>query len=80
MPSSLGVILASRLVSGTSAVETEAWARFLPATEMSSVARKPAGVRAIAFENAAASFARERSRSALALSLFSSFAWVRDEQ
>lgn len=71
-PSSLGIFLASRLVSGTLAVEMEACARFRPASEMSSVTRKPEGVRAVGLEFSAASFANDLSRNAFALSRFSS--------
>jgi hypothetical protein len=46
------------------------FARFRPERETSSVARKPEGVRDAAF---AASAAMDRSRRALALSLFSSW-------
>lgn len=59
---------ASRLVAGTSAVEMEVWGRL---REISS-AMKPEGVRFVGWEASAASAARERSRRALALSLFSS--------
>jgi len=53
--------------------EMDSWARLRPATEMSLVARKPEGVRAVADEAFARSEASERSRRALALSLFSSW-------
>ena len=54
-------------------MDMEAWARFRPATEISEVARKPEGVRAVAAEeDVAASAAMDCSRSALALSRFSS--------
>lgn len=59
-------------MEGIEEVETEAWARFRAERETFSSARKPEGVRAVVWEEEAASAARERSRRALALSLFSS--------
>ena len=72
MPSSWRASRALRLVSGMLAVDMEARARFRPERETSSVARKPEGIRAAGLDDTAASAARERSRSALALSRFSS--------
>lgn len=77
MPSSFCASTALRLVEGMEEVEIEAWERFRDETETSSVARKPEGVRAVGWEDAAASAARERSRRALALSLLSSWWGVR---
>lgn len=52
-------------------------ARFRPAIEMSLLARKPDGVRAGALEDSFRSLSRAISRSALALSRFSSWVWIR---
>ncbi len=72
MPSSFCASTALRLVAGIEEVEMEACDRLRAERETSSVARKPEGVRAVGLEEEAASAARERSRSALAFSLFSS--------
>ena len=72
MPSSLGMFLASRVVSGILAVESESCARFRPAIETSSVTTNPDGVRADGFEDSAACLAMNCSRRAFALSLLSS--------
>ena len=73
MPSSfVGVWRASRLVAGTFVVEMEPCARFRPESD---VAIKPDGVLdvVLVLASAAAWAARERSRRALAFSLFSSW-------
>ena len=79
MPSSAGTSFeASRTVEGAGGEvwedeEMDSWARFRPATAMSEEAMKPEGVRFAATEDSfASSAAMERSRRALALSLFSS--------
>ena len=53
--------------------EMESCARFRPATAMSELAIKPDGVRVVVEDSFSHSAARERSRRALALSLFSSW-------
>jgi hypothetical protein len=73
MPSSLSASRASRLVAGMLELDIAPCERFRAERETSSAARKPEGVRKVGWEYAAASAARERSRRALALSLFSSW-------
>lgn len=54
--------------------EMESCARFRPAMDMSEVAMKPEGVRFVVEDSFACSDAIERSRRALAFSLFPSWA------